>query len=320
MSKLLEYLRLCRLCLVKDNVNVTIFADSSDVRQIFLKISACLPVKVSQDDNLPKHICDNCLYKVDLLYQFWNTTVNAEKQLIEWFTELGIDVNIKNKDSSVRMISQSHAHPHSMPETIILKEEHQDVESQQNMYSGFEITPELAYQPQVNMTVGAPTDFSQSSDTTLEEDIKISEAQTPKTDINRGKRRGRPPKQKITVKRDTLSPVITSTENKKRSSAIRAASIVTASIANLSSDESDIDDKHAGDNSEEDFDTTITKEEADSDDEDYVDSPDALEPTTFVDVPSSTCDMEQPGPSGLVGAGTTVKTTALPANTTKESG
>ena len=37
---------LCRLCLVKDNVNVPIFEDEGDVRQIFLKIAACLPVKV----------------------------------------------------------------------------------------------------------------------------------------------------------------------------------------------------------------------------------------------------------------------------------
>lgn len=42
----LDYLDLCRLCLVKDRVSVPIFEDEGDVRQIFLKITACLPVKV----------------------------------------------------------------------------------------------------------------------------------------------------------------------------------------------------------------------------------------------------------------------------------
>lgn len=42
-----EILRLCRLCLVKDQVNIPIFEEEGDNREIFLKISSCLPVKVS---------------------------------------------------------------------------------------------------------------------------------------------------------------------------------------------------------------------------------------------------------------------------------
>lgn len=42
----LDYLDLCRLCLVKDRVSVPIFEGEGDVRQICLKITACLPVKV----------------------------------------------------------------------------------------------------------------------------------------------------------------------------------------------------------------------------------------------------------------------------------
>lgn len=44
----LDYLDLCRLCLVKDRASVPIFEGEGDERQIFLKIAACLPVKVSQ--------------------------------------------------------------------------------------------------------------------------------------------------------------------------------------------------------------------------------------------------------------------------------
>jgi hypothetical protein len=38
---------------------------------------------------LPKKICDDCVYKVELFYQFWNTTANAEKQLLQWLGEVG---------------------------------------------------------------------------------------------------------------------------------------------------------------------------------------------------------------------------------------
>jgi hypothetical protein len=43
----LNYMELCRLCLVKERVSIPIFEGEGDVRQIFLKIAACLPVKVS---------------------------------------------------------------------------------------------------------------------------------------------------------------------------------------------------------------------------------------------------------------------------------
>ena len=46
----------------------------------------CL-LQVKRDDRLPKKICDDCMYKVETLYQFWNTTANAEKQLLEWLGE-----------------------------------------------------------------------------------------------------------------------------------------------------------------------------------------------------------------------------------------
>ncbi|KAG5328537.1 ZFP26 protein, partial [Acromyrmex charruanus] len=50
-------------------------------------------VRVNREDKLPKKICDDCVYKVELCYQFWHTTANAEKQLLQW---LG-DVNMEDK-------------------------------------------------------------------------------------------------------------------------------------------------------------------------------------------------------------------------------
>jgi hypothetical protein len=90
MGSIDDISELCRLCLVKDQVNIPIFDETSDIRQTFLKINSCLPVKVSRDDNLPKKICDGCSYKLDMLYIFRNTSVDSEKQLISWLNQAGL--------------------------------------------------------------------------------------------------------------------------------------------------------------------------------------------------------------------------------------
>lgn len=48
---------------------------------------------MAPNDKLPKKICNECVQKIDLFYQFCNTTTNAEKQLLEWIGE--VDLNDK---------------------------------------------------------------------------------------------------------------------------------------------------------------------------------------------------------------------------------
>lgn len=78
------FMEVCRLCLDKERETIPIFEGEGVDREICLKIGSCLPVKVSSDDPLPKKICEDCISKVDIVYSFWNTTTNAEKQLLEW--------------------------------------------------------------------------------------------------------------------------------------------------------------------------------------------------------------------------------------------
>lgn len=44
--------------------------------------------QVNREDKLPQKICDECFYKVELLYDFCNNTVQAEKQLLQWLTNV----------------------------------------------------------------------------------------------------------------------------------------------------------------------------------------------------------------------------------------
>ncbi|XP_066993138.2 uncharacterized protein [Anabrus simplex] len=96
-----DFLELCRLCLVKEGVSVPIFEGEGDAHQLVKKIDVCLPVKVEKDDELPKKICDSCLLKVESVYQFWNITANAEKQLLQWLSELKTDDRISSNNATI---------------------------------------------------------------------------------------------------------------------------------------------------------------------------------------------------------------------------
>lgn len=43
--------------------------------------------QIAREDGLPKKICVTCSDKVNMLYEFWNQTLNAEKHLLCWLEE-----------------------------------------------------------------------------------------------------------------------------------------------------------------------------------------------------------------------------------------
>lgn len=71
-----DILQLCRLCLVKDQVNIPIFEEQGDIRQIFLKISSCLPVKVRwRHPPCFSHSIDIRQYIFDIRFLFTYTLI-----------------------------------------------------------------------------------------------------------------------------------------------------------------------------------------------------------------------------------------------------
>ncbi|KAF2897623.1 hypothetical protein ILUMI_08552 [Ignelater luminosus] len=106
MENIEDIMQLCRLCLIKDQANIPIFENIDNTRQILLKISTCLPVKVSQEDNLPKNICDECSRMLDVIHQFRNKAADSEKKLLQWLNQIDFD---KLPNTFNNSLQQSHS-------------------------------------------------------------------------------------------------------------------------------------------------------------------------------------------------------------------
>jgi uncharacterized Zn-finger protein len=70
---------LCRICAACTSglVRHCIFEDIN----IPQKIATCLPISVSEEDDLSKFICGECIYKLDLLYDFRDLSLKTEEYL-----------------------------------------------------------------------------------------------------------------------------------------------------------------------------------------------------------------------------------------------
>ncbi|XP_049951000.1 uncharacterized protein LOC126458173 [Schistocerca serialis cubense] len=60
----------CRLCLWESNSLWDIFGELAERRNFARKIQACVNIIVSKDDGLSSLICPNCIYKIELFYDF----------------------------------------------------------------------------------------------------------------------------------------------------------------------------------------------------------------------------------------------------------
>lgn len=102
-------------------------------------------MQVSEDDNLPKKICDGCSNKLDTLYTFRNTSVDSEKQLKSWLSEAGLSEDDFSATASCGGIGKS--------EILIVKQENFEatdvrLENEQGELATdpFEAQPKMPYQ------------------------------------------------------------------------------------------------------------------------------------------------------------------------------
>nr|XP_022906312.1 zinc finger protein 136-like [Onthophagus taurus] len=135
MCSINEIMNLCRLCLVKNEANIMIFEEHNNISEINQKISACLSITVSKEDQLPKNICDHCMNKLDLLYEFRTTCVSAEKQLQMWVDEFNKSdckdnvVKLENSQSNVKQEVLIH-HDYSLEQNLSYENDEKQDEDQ----------------------------------------------------------------------------------------------------------------------------------------------------------------------------------------------
>ncbi|KAK9736202.1 Zinc finger, C2H2 type [Popillia japonica] len=258
-------MQFCRLCLVKEQVNVPIFDEQEDIRQICEKITSCLPVKVSKEDELPKKICDGCLYKLELQYQFYTSTANAEKQLLTWLElQYQFYTSTANAEKQLltwleqaKMDSKNSSSEITTSQTTVKQEKVEPIESTNEITEITEITTD-------------PQSYMQQYQT----DFQYKDSQVTNADID------------ANVSSNSDEPLA------KRARRRRQASKPIPREVIESSDEND-----AGDSMME-MTVTKTEEESESDNEENVDDP---EPAKYA---AAGEDTEQPGPSGLGKGGT----------------
>nr|XP_023020248.1 zinc finger protein 260-like [Leptinotarsa decemlineata] len=112
-----RYEELCRICATRTSMvlSINIFGDEGTLRQISKKLDTCLPIQVHEADELPKMICENCLYKLELFCDFRDRSARTERILLELFKEISSSQNeslhaclVPMNDNDLMMVQHHH--------------------------------------------------------------------------------------------------------------------------------------------------------------------------------------------------------------------
>ncbi|KAF4521678.1 hypothetical protein B566_EDAN006266 [Ephemera danica] len=102
MAPSANFVDLCRICATETQsiVRHFIFEGEGKLRDLSKKIAACLPVKVKEDDRLPKVLCGECVYKLDLLHEFREKSQKTEAYLFTLIDGPASDHHVRKQSSS----------------------------------------------------------------------------------------------------------------------------------------------------------------------------------------------------------------------------
>ncbi|XP_012058389.1 PREDICTED: zinc finger protein 90 [Atta cephalotes] len=99
MNEDLGFAELCRLCSLKSNHQLQIFDKESEQRQLLFKIRSCVPIVIGKEDGLPKNICQRCIYKLDMFYEFRLSCISTETILKNYAESLKNIVTLNNQST-----------------------------------------------------------------------------------------------------------------------------------------------------------------------------------------------------------------------------
>ncbi|KAE9544989.1 hypothetical protein AGLY_000532 [Aphis glycines] len=94
--KKVDFYELCRLCMCVGGKKHHLFKSrESSERQLQFKLKKCIPLQIKESDSLPKGICENCIAKMDELYDFIDQCVNTESMLKSYCATLSVSDQAK---------------------------------------------------------------------------------------------------------------------------------------------------------------------------------------------------------------------------------
>uniref|UniRef100_A0A8D9EYM0 Zinc finger protein Xfin n=1 Tax=Cacopsylla melanoneura TaxID=428564 RepID=A0A8D9EYM0_9HEMI len=80
-STMNKFSELCRLCATYQTAKIDIFSENGKKRKLKEKIHSCLPLQISESDNLPRYLCFKCVFNLDNFYTFRKSCVEAVNML-----------------------------------------------------------------------------------------------------------------------------------------------------------------------------------------------------------------------------------------------
>ncbi|KAF7395461.1 hypothetical protein HZH68_009511 [Vespula germanica] len=101
MNEDFNFAELCRLCSLKSNHHLQIFDKEGEQRQLLFKIRSCIPAVITKEDALPKNICQRCVYKLDMFYEFRVSCMTTDTVLKNYADSLkNLAASVTNQKSS----------------------------------------------------------------------------------------------------------------------------------------------------------------------------------------------------------------------------
>ncbi|EZA61064.1 hypothetical protein DMN91_004722 [Ooceraea biroi] len=108
MNEDFNFAELCRLCSLKSNQQLHIFDKEGEQRQLLFKIHSCIPAVITKEDGLPKNICQRCIYKLDMFYEFRASCIATDTVLKNYADSLkNIAASVSNQGADKDKMSNS---------------------------------------------------------------------------------------------------------------------------------------------------------------------------------------------------------------------
>ncbi|XP_055697957.1 zinc finger protein 768 isoform X2 [Phlebotomus papatasi] len=116
---------LCRFCSLKNGPKLHLFDKEAEQRQIIFKIRSLLPVVITKEDFLPKKICELCVNRLELLFEWRANCVQTDVVLRTYAESMrAVTATINFQDGQVNIDKMSSAQKNAYLEAHMAVQQH----------------------------------------------------------------------------------------------------------------------------------------------------------------------------------------------------